>query len=133
MFENQAFFQLVMEKHGSGLDLFTFIDHHPSLDEPLASYIFRQVSAARPAGFGVCGVRGVFAGESSLVQVEKVRLGRKDAVRSHPEPLGGRCDDYSWFTCPGWPPASEVANSAVRWARGCRGLTGELPPPGSQR
>lgn len=52
VFENQAFFQLVMEKHGSGLDLFTFIDHHPSLDEPLASYIFRQVSAAEPAGFG---------------------------------------------------------------------------------
>lgn len=43
VFENQGFFQLVMEKHGSGLDLFAFIDHHPSLDEPLASYIFRQV------------------------------------------------------------------------------------------
>uniref|UniRef100_A0A9L0RYZ9 PAS domain-containing serine/threonine-protein kinase n=1 Tax=Equus caballus TaxID=9796 RepID=A0A9L0RYZ9_HORSE len=45
VFENQEFFQLVMEKHGSGLDLFSFIDHHPSLDEPLASYIFRQVRA----------------------------------------------------------------------------------------
>lgn len=45
VFENQGFFQLVMEKHGSGLDLFSFIDCHPSLDEPLASYIFRQVSA----------------------------------------------------------------------------------------
>lgn len=43
VFENQGFFQLVMEKHGSGLDLFAFIDRHPSLDEPLASYIFRQV------------------------------------------------------------------------------------------
>lgn len=43
VFENKGFFQLVMEKHGSGLDLFAFIDHHPSLDEPLASYIFRQV------------------------------------------------------------------------------------------
>ncbi|XP_064341439.1 PAS domain-containing serine/threonine-protein kinase isoform X3 [Camelus dromedarius] len=42
VFENQGFFQLVMEKHGSGLDLFAFIDRHPSLDEPLASYIFRQ-------------------------------------------------------------------------------------------
>ncbi|XP_033085399.1 PAS domain-containing serine/threonine-protein kinase isoform X4 [Trachypithecus francoisi] len=42
VFENQGFFQLVMEKHGSGLDLFTFIDRHPKLDEPLASYIFRQ-------------------------------------------------------------------------------------------
>nr|XP_004667876.2 PAS domain-containing serine/threonine-protein kinase isoform X1 [Jaculus jaculus] len=48
IFENQGFFQLVMEKHGSGLDLFAFIDHHPNLDEPLASYIFRQlVSAVR--------------------------------------------------------------------------------------
>lgn len=45
VFENQGFFQLVMEKHGSGLDLFAFIDRHPSLDEPLASYIFRQVSS----------------------------------------------------------------------------------------
>ncbi|XP_006875293.1 PREDICTED: PAS domain-containing serine/threonine-protein kinase [Chrysochloris asiatica] len=46
VFENQAFFQLVMEKHGSGLDLFAFIDHHPNLDEPLASYIFRQLVSA---------------------------------------------------------------------------------------
>ncbi|XP_008136955.2 PAS domain-containing serine/threonine-protein kinase [Eptesicus fuscus] len=46
IFENQGFFQLVMEKHGSGLDLFAFIDHHPSLDEPLASYIFRQLVSA---------------------------------------------------------------------------------------
>lgn len=46
VFENQEFFQLVMEKHGSGLDLFAFIDRHPSLDEPLASHIFRQVSGA---------------------------------------------------------------------------------------
>ncbi|KFV52312.1 PAS domain-containing serine/threonine-protein kinase, partial [Tyto alba] len=48
VFENEHFFQLVMEKHGSGLDLFTFIDNQPNLDEPLASYIFRQlVSAVR--------------------------------------------------------------------------------------
>lgn len=45
VFENECFFQLVMEKHGSGLDLFTFIDNQPNLDEPLASYIFRQVRA----------------------------------------------------------------------------------------
>lgn len=45
MFENECFFQLVMEKHGSGLDLFAFIDNQPNLDEPLASYIFRQVRA----------------------------------------------------------------------------------------
>uniref|UniRef100_A0A2K5WIL5 PAS domain-containing serine/threonine-protein kinase n=1 Tax=Macaca fascicularis TaxID=9541 RepID=A0A2K5WIL5_MACFA len=47
VFENQGFFQLVMEKHGSGLDLFAFIDRHPKLDEPLASYIFRQVRAGQ--------------------------------------------------------------------------------------
>ncbi|XP_070609335.1 LOW QUALITY PROTEIN: PAS domain-containing serine/threonine-protein kinase [Erythrolamprus reginae] len=46
IFENQQFFQLVMEKHGSGLDLFTFIDNQPDLDEPLASYIFRQLVSA---------------------------------------------------------------------------------------
>lgn len=34
---------MVMEKHGSGMDLFEFIDREPRLDEPLASYIFRQV------------------------------------------------------------------------------------------
>ncbi|XP_071293330.1 PAS domain-containing serine/threonine-protein kinase [Agelaius tricolor] len=46
VFENEGFFQLVMEKHGSGLDLFTFIDNQPNLDEPLASYIFRQLVSA---------------------------------------------------------------------------------------
>ncbi|XP_056355175.1 PAS domain-containing serine/threonine-protein kinase isoform X2 [Oenanthe melanoleuca] len=46
VFENEFFFQLVMEKHGSGLDLFTFIDNQPNLDEPLASYIFRQLVSA---------------------------------------------------------------------------------------
>ncbi|XP_059134293.1 PAS domain-containing serine/threonine-protein kinase [Peromyscus eremicus] len=46
IFENQGFFQLVMEKHGSGLDLFAFIDRHPCLDEPLASFIFRQLVSA---------------------------------------------------------------------------------------
>lgn len=43
MFENPDFFQLVMEKHGTGLDLFEFIDQQPDLDEPLSSFIFRQV------------------------------------------------------------------------------------------
>ncbi|XP_022236826.1 PAS domain-containing serine/threonine-protein kinase-like [Limulus polyphemus] len=37
---------MVMEKHGSGMDLFEFIDRNPHLDEPLASYIFRQIVAA---------------------------------------------------------------------------------------
>nr|XP_033813396.1 PAS domain-containing serine/threonine-protein kinase isoform X2 [Geotrypetes seraphini] len=46
VFENKSFFQLVMEKHGSGLDLFEFIDHQPILGEPLASYIYRQLVAA---------------------------------------------------------------------------------------
>ncbi|XP_060098080.1 PAS domain-containing serine/threonine-protein kinase [Heteronotia binoei] len=46
VFENQQFFQLVMEKHGPGLDLFTFIDNQPSMDEPLASFIFRQLVSA---------------------------------------------------------------------------------------
>lgn len=43
VFENGSYFQMVMEKHGEGLDLFEFIDMQPRLDEPLASYIFRQV------------------------------------------------------------------------------------------
>lgn len=42
-FENEKYFQLVMEKWGSGMDLFEFIDRNPALDEPLISYIFRQV------------------------------------------------------------------------------------------
>ncbi|XP_060762044.1 PAS domain-containing serine/threonine-protein kinase isoform X2 [Neoarius graeffei] len=46
VFENEKFFQMVMEKHGNGLDLFEFIDMHPRLDEPLASYIFRQLVSA---------------------------------------------------------------------------------------
>ena len=43
VFENAEFIQMVMEKHGSGMDLFEFIDRSPRMDEPLASYIFRQV------------------------------------------------------------------------------------------
>lgn len=44
VFENDKYYQLVMEKYGSGMDLFEFIDHKPKLDEPLISYIFRQVN-----------------------------------------------------------------------------------------
>ena len=33
-----------MEKHGAGMDLFEFIDRGPNTDEPINSYIFRQVS-----------------------------------------------------------------------------------------
>lgn len=43
VFHNESFFQLVMEKHGAGLDLFEFIDRKPKTDEKLDSYIFRQV------------------------------------------------------------------------------------------
>ncbi|XP_066565930.1 PAS domain-containing serine/threonine-protein kinase [Amia ocellicauda] len=46
VFENESFFQMVMEKHGEGVDLFEFIEKQPCLDEPLASYIFRQLVAA---------------------------------------------------------------------------------------
>ncbi|KAM9719277.1 PAS domain-containing serine/threonine-protein kinase [Menidia menidia] len=46
VFENGSYFQMVMEKHGDGLDLFEFIDMQPRLDEPLASYLFRQLVAA---------------------------------------------------------------------------------------
>ncbi|GAB0097562.1 PAS domain-containing serine/threonine-protein kinase [Sergentomyia squamirostris] len=46
VFENEKFFQLVMEKHGSGMDLFEFIDRLPMMDEKLGCYIFRQIAAA---------------------------------------------------------------------------------------
>lgn len=42
-FENEEFFQMVMEKHGSGMDLFEFIDRQPATDEALCSYLFSQV------------------------------------------------------------------------------------------
>ncbi|CAN7947548.1 unnamed protein product [Ixodes pacificus] len=41
VFENAGHFQMVMEKHGAGMDLFEFIDRSPCLDEPLASYYFK--------------------------------------------------------------------------------------------
>jgi len=46
-YENDSYFQMVMEKHGDGMDLFDFIDKNPSLDEPLVSYMFRQVSSLK--------------------------------------------------------------------------------------
>lgn len=46
VFENASHFQMVMERHGAGMDLFEFIDRAPCLDEPLASYLFRQVVSA---------------------------------------------------------------------------------------
>ena len=44
VYENEKFFQLVMKKHGDGIDLFAFIEFKPVLDEALISYMFRQVS-----------------------------------------------------------------------------------------
>ncbi|EDW72070.2 uncharacterized protein Dwil_GK10638 [Drosophila willistoni] len=46
VFENELFYQLVMEKHGSGMDLWTFIERRPLMDEKLGSYIFRQIADA---------------------------------------------------------------------------------------
>lgn len=43
VYQNEKYFQLVMEKHGEGMDLFEFIEHEPRMDEYLTSYIFRQV------------------------------------------------------------------------------------------
>uniref|UniRef100_A0AAY4BLI0 non-specific serine/threonine protein kinase n=1 Tax=Denticeps clupeoides TaxID=299321 RepID=A0AAY4BLI0_9TELE len=34
VFDNELFFQMVMEKHGNGMDLFEFIEKQPHLDEP---------------------------------------------------------------------------------------------------
>jgi len=45
-YENEDFFQIVMEKHGEGIDLFEFIDRKPRMDEALASYMYRQVLQA---------------------------------------------------------------------------------------
>ncbi|EEC07612.1 serine/threonine protein kinase, putative, partial [Ixodes scapularis] len=44
VFENAGHFQMVMEKHGAGMDLFEFIDRSPCLDEPLASYVVSALS-----------------------------------------------------------------------------------------
>lgn len=46
VFENDRFFQLVMEKHGCGMDLFEFIDRRPMIDEKLGCFIFRQIANA---------------------------------------------------------------------------------------
>jgi serine/threonine protein kinase len=44
VYENDKYYQLVMEKLGCGMDLFEFIENlHTKLDEPLTSYIFKQV------------------------------------------------------------------------------------------
>ena len=45
-FENDVYFQLVMEKHGFGMDLFEFIEKSNGVAEPLAAFIFKQVAEA---------------------------------------------------------------------------------------
>ncbi|XP_037083361.1 PAS domain-containing serine/threonine-protein kinase-like [Pollicipes pollicipes] len=45
LYENEQYLQMVMERHGC-MDLFEFIDRDPAMDEPLASYIFRQICSA---------------------------------------------------------------------------------------
>ncbi|XP_070533468.1 PAS domain-containing serine/threonine-protein kinase-like isoform X2 [Ptychodera flava] len=45
-YENEEFFQVIMDKHGGGMDLFEFIDRQPNMDEKLSSYMFKQVVAA---------------------------------------------------------------------------------------
>uniref|UniRef100_A0A915DAD7 Protein kinase domain-containing protein n=1 Tax=Ditylenchus dipsaci TaxID=166011 RepID=A0A915DAD7_9BILA len=47
VFENDKYYQLVMEKLGCGMDLFEFIENmHTKLNEPLTSYIFKQIVSA---------------------------------------------------------------------------------------
>lgn len=46
VYENEKFFQMIMEKHGSGMDLFEFIDRRPLMDEKLGCFIFRQIAKA---------------------------------------------------------------------------------------
>lgn len=50
VFENDKYYQLVMEKLGCGMDLFEFIEFQPKLEEPLTSYIFRQVCMMETVG-----------------------------------------------------------------------------------
>jgi PAS domain-containing serine/threonine kinase len=46
VFQDDDYIQMVMQRHGCGMDLFEFIDRQPIIDEPLASYIFRQLVSA---------------------------------------------------------------------------------------
>ncbi|TPP60052.1 PAS domain-containing serine/threonine-protein kinase [Fasciola gigantica] len=44
--DGRANYFLVMAPHGLGMDLFEFIDRRPTIDEPLGSYMFRQLVSA---------------------------------------------------------------------------------------
>jgi PAS domain containing serine/threonine kinase len=47
VFQDEDHVQMVMEKHGCGMDLFEFIDRQRHfIEEKLASYIFRQIISA---------------------------------------------------------------------------------------
>lgn len=47
VFQDDEHIQMVMEKHGCGMDLFEFIDRQRRhIEEPLACYIFRQIVSA---------------------------------------------------------------------------------------
>ena len=48
--ENEEYLQLVMQRHGAGMDLFEFLDRRPKMDEPLASHLFRQVKGQISVG-----------------------------------------------------------------------------------
>ena len=45
-YENDAYFQMVMEKHGFGMDLFEFIEKTNGVAEPLGAHIGRQLVEA---------------------------------------------------------------------------------------
>lgn len=42
-FDTENYVQMVMPLHGQGIDLYEFVEKGARIDEPLASYIFRQV------------------------------------------------------------------------------------------
>ncbi|CAM4907418.1 unnamed protein product [Rotaria socialis] len=45
-FDTDNYVQMVMPLHGQGIDLYEFVEKGAKIDEPLASYIFRQVVEA---------------------------------------------------------------------------------------
>lgn len=42
-FDADNYVQVIMPLHGQGIDLYEFVEKGAKIDEPLASYIFRQV------------------------------------------------------------------------------------------
>lgn len=103
-FENEEFFQMVMEKHGSGMDLFEFIDRQPATDEALCSYLFRQVKQLFfPEHMYLCSVKGTICYQSILIIHDCayfLRLLPKNATGSclSPTVLLQPCSVMSCFT-----------------------------------